>query len=220
MKVVQDRTRVDDDRIAALVLTGDGITEYHRLKPLAPRFGGEEVLWFPQRPERKLNTIGKRRTSTTDEKVGLDALEALEIYKDPKYGVSSFLFLVDGEHIDGDAGNGIRTKLRDVATHKECDVDQIEEGAFRCSCRVGSRDLAVHAVIFGDEFGFMEDCVADLLELAWGNTIKSAEKQEFKRKVNDAATGRTYRDLVDDARMDHLRQAFPNLSAVLESLES
>lgn len=220
MKVLQDRARVDDDRIAALVMTGDGKTEYRRLEPLAPRFGGDHVLWFPQRSERKLTIVGKGSTPTTAERVGLDALEALEIYKDPKYGVSSFLFLVDGEHIDGDAADGIRTKLRDVATHGECDVNQMEDGAFRCSCRVGSRELSVHAAVFGNKFGFIEDCIAKLLELAWDNSIEAAEKQEFKRKVNKAVAGGKYENLVDDARMEHVRRAFPNLSVVLESLQS
>lgn len=219
MRVVADRGEVDDDRIVALVITGDGKTEYRRLKPLAPRFEGDEVLWFPQRPERYLSTVGRRRSASTAEKAGLDALDALELYKS-KYGVISYLFLVDGEHVDGVAAEALRTKLRDASTDEECGVTQMEDGAFRCSCRVGSRELSVHAVIFGEQFGFIEDCLAKLLELEWGNSIEATGKEEFKTRVNEAVAGGTYQDLVEDARMENVRRAFPSLSPVLEEMRS
>lgn len=219
MKVVQDRNRVDDERIAALVITGDGRTEYRRLEPLAPRFGGDEVLWFPQRPERYIQIRGKRRRATTAEKAGLDALDALELYKS-KYGVSSYLFLVDGEHVDGATDEELRAKLLSVSSDDEVGISQLDDGAFRCSCRVGSRDLSIHAVIFGGEFGFIEDCIAELLELEWDNSIEATEKQEFKTQVTEAVASGTYRDLVDDARMEHVRRAFPNLSAALEEMQT
>lgn len=219
MRVVEDRGRVDDDRIVALVLTGDGKTEFRRLKPVARRFGGDEALWFPQRPERYLPTRGRQRRPTTAEKAGLDALDALELYKS-RYGVTDYLFLVDREHVDEAVGPQLEAKLREVSTGETVSTTRLADGAFDCSCRVGSRDLSVHVVAFGDGFGFIEDCVAELLESEWGNSIEATGKDEFKRRVNEAVAGGTFRNLVEDARMDDVRSAFPNLCSVLEAMQS
>lgn len=113
----------------------------------------------------------------------------------------------------------LAAKLREVSSSEAVSTTRLADGAMDCSCRVGAQDLSVSAVAFGDEFGFIEDCVAELLELEWGNSIEAGDKDEFKTRVNEAVAGGTFSDLVEDASMDNVRRAFPNLSSVLEEMQ-
>lgn len=217
MKVVADSGSVADDQITAVVITGDGKTEFRVLKALAQRCENDGVLWFPQQPLRYLSVRGRTQGKTTSERMGLDALDSLELYK-TKYGITSFLYLVDREHIDGSAVEELEAKLNTVASTDNAQITHREAGAYDCSCQIGSREVTVYTAILGDNFGFIEDCLADLLNFVWNNSIEAEDKEEFKNRVDQAVMGGVYQDLINDGDVDDLRRAFPSICSALESM--
>lgn len=211
MRVVQDLGEIDRDDIAAVVITGDGGGEFRRLKTIASRFGSGEVLWFPQRSERYLGR------DVGIEVPGFEALRILELYKSTFYQYD-FLFLLDNKHVSGDPSEELADKLDEACPQGGVEVTAINGDAYRCRCLIGSQNITIRTAMIGDRFGFMEDCIAELLALVWGNQITADEKEAFKNRVNNTVAGSTFRSLVADAEEDDLRQAFPALSAVLDDL--
>lgn len=211
MRVVQDLGRLDHHDVKAVVITGDGGGEFRRLKTIASRFGSNDVLWFPQRSERYLGR------DVGIEVPGLEALRVLEFYKS-KFHQSDFLFVLDKEHVSGDASERITGKLNEECPQGGVEVNPINGDAYYCRGLIGSTEITMRTALVGDRFGFIEDCVGELLSIVWGSDISRSDKQEFKTAVNNAVSGGGFQSLVEDADEDDLREAFPALSAALDDL--
>lgn len=97
-------------------------------------------------------------------------------------------------------------------------VTPIGDGAYHCRGVIGSQEITIRTGIVGDRFGFIEDCIGDLLDRVWGNQITESDKESYKTAVNSAVTGSNFRSLVDAAEMEDLRESFPAISAVLEDV--
>lgn len=218
MKVVDELDEETGSRLEAVVITGDGRSEYRRLKPLADHYDEDRVLFFPARTERHISVVGSTSSHPDTERRGWDALDALELYKS-RYNYTRFLFLVDQEHCDGSCAEDLREKLREVAT-TDVDIEDVNDGAFVCEFEIGSREILLYTAAVGDEHGFFEDCLANLLELEWGNEIDEDDKDEFKTTVNDVLSGGSGRSLLENADRGNLDRAFPNLGSILERFEN
>lgn len=218
MKVVDELDEDDPSRLEALIVTGDGRSEYRRLKPLSDHYDEDRVLFLPSRTERHLSVVGSTSSHPETERRGWDALDALELYKS-QYNYTRFLFLIDQEHCDGSCAEDLREKLDEVAT-AGVEIDDVNDCAYVCEFEIGSREITLYVAAVGHRHGFFEDCLAELLELQWGNEIDEEDKDEFKSKVNDALSGGSGRTLLANADRRNLEQAFPNLSSILEQFEN
>lgn len=98
MRVVEDLSEEEGDEVAALVITGEGRTEFRRLGYIAEDFDDDDILHFPLRPERRLQIRGRQRAPSHTQQHGFSALEAIRTFKS-KYGYRTFLFIVDKEHV-------------------------------------------------------------------------------------------------------------------------
>lgn len=211
MRVVRELEELDSSEVASVVITGDGAGEFRRLKTLAAEFGSDEVLWFPTRPERYL---GRAVGISVP---GLEALRILEMYKS-NYSQYEFLFLVDGEHISGEPANELEEKLDEECPQGVLEVSHLHSGAYRCRGNIGAQEITVRTAIVGNNHGFIEDCIAELLELVWGSAIPASNKESFKNEVNSAVSGSNFQSLVDDADYSQITAAFPSISAALEDI--
>lgn len=217
MRVLDDIEAADSSCIEALVVTGNGRSEYRRLKPLANHYNEDRVLLFPSRTERHISHVGRQRSEPATERRGWDALDALPLYK--SYNYTRFLLLLDSEHCESDGQAELETKIDDIATGGSSETEVLGGGAFRSEFQIGSQDTVLYTAVVGDEFGFFEDCLATVLELEWGNEISADTKDEFKSEVNRILSGGTGQSLLENARRDNLDRAFPSLSTVLQQFE-
>ena len=218
MKVRKD-VQEDADPVA-LVFTAEGSSEFRRLDALAEKFD-DDLLFFPTNPNRGMQIRGRRRQETPGEKHGLSALESLRVFKG-RYGYERFVFLIDLEHFDGETperlADELSGKLEGVATG-DPSVAQLNRRAFRCECRLGSRDLTVLTAVMGDEHGCIEDCVTRLLEREWGNTVEADGRDELKRRLRNVFTDTSEREFIADARRPNVEKAFPGIAGVLQTYE-
>lgn len=218
MKVVDDLNQEDQSRLEALIITGNGRSEYRRLKPLTSHYDEDRVLFLPSRTERHISVIGSTSGYPDTERRGWEALDAISLYKS-KYGYTNFLFLVDNEHCSENGREELEVKIEELASSDSIDIEELNDGAFISEFKIGSRDIQLYTAVVGNEFGFFEDCLGELLELEWGNSIDAEDKDEFKSTINQILSGGSGRSLLDGAGRTNLDQAFPNLSSILQQFE-
>ena len=210
-----------DTEPVALVFTGEGSSEFRRLRPVAEKFDEDDLLFFPTNPNRGMRIVGKRRQPTPGEKHGLSALESLRVFKG-RFDYSRFVFLVDLEHFEGRAPSALADELRGELTSVASDdprVESLNERAFRCECQIGSADVTMLTAVMGDEHGCIEDCVANLLQREWGNRIDADDRDDLKTTLRDVFTDTREREFIESAARQNVEAAFPGLSAVLQTYE-
>lgn len=222
MRVVDELPPDGHDDVESLVLTGDGRGEYRRLKYITPKYNGDKILFFPSRPERHLSIVGKQQSPGHVQQKGLDALDALAVFKG-KYGYTSFLFLTDLEHISPSTDEEIAAELDrtlvEVSSNDSAEVVPISKRSFVCGLKIGSSNILVLAAIIGDEFECFEDGLATLLELEWGNEIDCNNRQELKSTLADILSGSNEKTLLEGASRHSIEQSFPHLTSVLREYE-
>lgn len=218
MKVVEELNEETRERLEALIITGDGRSEFRRLKPLVDHYDEDRVLLFPSRPERHLQIVGRGSTHPDTARRGWDALEAIQLYKS-KYNHTRFLFIVDKEHCERYGRAELEEKITDLATDDETKIEELGNGAYVAEFRIG-REIVLYTAVVGDEFGFFEDDLAELIELEWGNEIDEDDKDEFKSTVNQILSGGSGRSLLENADRENLDRAFESLSVLLQQFEA
>lgn len=222
MRVQEELRDGDSGKVKSLVLTGDGRAEFRRLGYIAPKYDGDDILFFPSRPERHLSIVGKQRATSHVEQPGLSALDALRVFKS-NYGHSKFLFLVDMEHFSGGTRNEferqLEEKLRELSQDGEVDIESLSDGAFRCELAIGSQDILVLATVVGDEFECFEDGLAKLLEIEWGNEVNCGSRDELKQEIGKILSGGKEKSLLEGASRYALEEAFPDLHHALQAYE-
>ncbi len=193
-----------------IIITGNGTHEIPVLEELCNRYNGhDKFIWFPL-------TAKKRQT-------GLSALNAVKHYPSV-YRISSLIYLVDGEHIEGTAKVQIKNYLQNIGI----EIVKIIEfnTTFLINCKVGNHKVSLYCVILGPETFFEEEQVK-LIELELGITIdisgnrdknwKKRIKREIKRLLREK--GMNIKELIRNASKNNLERAFSNLCEILKDIE-
>lgn len=195
-----------------MVITGDGTREFRVLNGLAQRFNGEKkILCFPLKPIKIKFT-------------GISALNSLRVYPG-NYGIKSFLFLVDKEHIKKDNKSEITKYLEKEIKMRITAIEEFKE-ALQFDGTIGKHKVTVFCVVFGKE-KFVEEEIAELIELEFGDKIKALQKKAKNWPEKTKSEIRTYlrnkkldeEKLILNAKKKNLYIAFNNLCPILEIME-
>ncbi len=154
----------------SFVGTGDGTDEFHILRAVAEKYDGTCTLWFPQAPP-------------IHKKTGLTVLDSINTVIDINPKISTFLFLIDREHIvqginrrSGDKldNSDIKGMIEDRLSNKHIKIIKMEDntpdGAFIIKGKLGSRVLQIYVIIQGIDLKIEEE-ISKLIKLEKDITI-------------------------------------------------
>lgn len=209
-----------------VVSTGNGNFEFDVVSAFAEKYDGRGLLWFPKIPKAGMRVIGRRRAAGGEVK-GLPACRIVNTYPG-KYGITSFVFLMDAEHVKSaeDVLNYFSEELR----VRNLRLQEFEEGAFLIEGSVGAHKVRVHTAVLG-ETKCIEENVARLVEIELKIPIdvegmrSRSEGKEFKKLLRKAVMEALRRrrlsvkDLIDGASVESLERAFPSLSRIFKIVE-
>lgn len=207
MKLVKESKGISPEWV---IISGDGCRDFNVLKRISQEFDGEtRVLWFPKK------SITRRS--------GLSALDSIKTLAS-KYGLESVIYIVDGEHINGEPVSEIQEYLQSIAI--QSDAFQPIQNAHLVNCSFGSHHIILYCIIAGPET-FIEEGIVHLIELILRVSIDlSGERTAEWREVKKSEINRTLRDrglnikkLLQRAGRNQLMQAFPSIYAVLRHIE-
>ncbi|RZN36298.1 MAG: hypothetical protein EF813_07675 [Methanosarcinales archaeon] len=203
----------------SFVGTGDGTDEFHILRAVAEKYDGACSLWFPQAPP-----MGK--------KTGLAALDSITAIKNPK--ISTFLFLIDREHIGQGMRRSARAKLdnNDVKgmienrlLNKHIKIikigDNLPDGAFMIKGKLGSHILQIYVIIQGINLKIEEE-ISKLIELEKNIMIppeKECIRGFFKEMFHRKSIGLGTAKLIEESSKNNLQKSFIGLTFILSEIE-
>ncbi|MHA1360499.1 MAG: hypothetical protein ACTSRC_20435 [Candidatus Helarchaeota archaeon] len=193
-----------------IIVTGDGRRDIKIFEELCSRFNGlDKIIWYP-------TTIIKKPT-------GLSALNRIK-HLSSLYQIKFFIFIVDGEYIQVNVNSQIQNYLRGIGINV-IEIEPIQE-AFLINCKIGSHNVTLYCIILGPET-FLEEEIIRLIELELDIPInlagnrdsiwKDRIKKEIKQTLRENHTN--VEDLIRNARVNNLNNAFPNLCVVFRNIE-
>ncbi len=201
----------------SFVGTGDGTDEFHILRAVAERYDGTCTLWFPQAPP-------------IHKKTGLTVLDSINTVIDINPKISTFLFLIDREHIvqgmnrrSGDKldNSDIKGMIGDRLSNKHIKIIKMDyntpEGAFIIKGKLGSRVLQIYVIIQGIDLKIEEE-ISKLIKLEKDITIPPEKKhiRDFlKETFHRKSIGQGAAKLIAGASKNNLRMSFPGLTFIL-----
>jgi hypothetical protein len=205
----------------SFVGTGDGTDEFHILRAVAEKYDGARTLWFPKSP------LGK--------KTGLTVLDSINTVINISPGISTFLFLIDREHISQGMKRRFRDKLdnddikgmiEDRLSNKHIKIikinDNTPEGAFMIKGKLGSRILQIYVIIQGINLKIEEE-ISKLIELEKAIMIppeKEHIRNFFKEIFHRKSIGLGAAKLIAEASKNNLQKSFPGLTFILSEIEN
>ena len=202
----------DPSELWSFVGTGDGTDEFHILKAIAERYSGTRTLWFPKSP--------------FDKKTGLSVLNSINTTIDHYPGISTFLFLIDREHIGQELNNsGIREMIKQRLSSGHVKIiemdDNTPDGAFIAKGELGSHKLQIYMTIHGIDLKIEEE-ISKLIELEKKRTIPPEKKHLrdfFKETYSKRSIGQGAAKLIAGANKNNLKTSFPAMTFILNAIE-
>lgn len=204
----------------SFVGTGDGTDEFHILRAVAEKYNGTCSLWFPKSP------LGK--------KTGLTVLDSINTVININPKISTFLFLIDREHIvqgmnrrskDKLDNSGIKGMIEDRLSNKHIKIiktdDTVPEGAFIIKGELGSHILQIYVLIQGIDLKIEEE-ISKLIKLEKDITIppeKGHIRDFFKETFHRKSIGQGTAKLIAGASKNNLRISFSGLTFILNVIE-
>jgi hypothetical protein len=198
-----------DVRYATISLSGDGRREQAVLKAFAERYNGNDFyLQLPSKGPRSVS--GKRHNFNL---VSFSALQAINTYAS-KIKCYRYLFLIDKEHVIAvrDFPQTIKKKL---VGFSQVVVSTLGPQAFLVRCRLGLRDIIVHAVVCGEQ-KCVEENIAELVFLELGVRV-NPRKPDIDGVLRQRRL--SLYELVKNAQLQNLKQSFSDLTAAFVSIE-
>jgi len=202
----------DSEEPWSFVGTGDGTDEFYILKAIAERYNGPRTLWFPKSP------LGK--------KTGLSVLDSIKtvVARYPK--VSTFLFLIDREHIGRELDNsGIKEMIERRLSNGHVKIietnDNTPNGAFMIKGELGSHKLQIYVTIHGIDLKIEEE-ISKLIELEKNRTVppeKKHLKDFFEETYRKRSIGQGTAKLIAQANKNNLKMSFPAMTFILSEME-
>ena len=202
----------DPSELWSFVGTGDGTDEFHILKAMAERYSGTRTLWFPKSPSGK--------------KTGLSVLDSINTVVARYPGISTFLFLVDKEHIGRELNNsGIREMIKQRLSNRHVKIietdDDAPDGAFIAKGELGSHRLQIYMTIHGIDLKIEEE-ISKLIKLEKKITIppeKNCLKDFFEETYRKRSIGQGASKLIAGANKNNLQTSFPAMTFILNAIE-
>lgn len=202
----------DPSELWSFVGTGDGTDEFHILKAMSERYSGTRTLWFPKSPSGK--------------KTGLSVLDSINTVVTRYPGISTFLFLVDREHIGRELNNsGIKEIIKRRLSNRHIKIietdDDAPDGTFIAKGELGSHRLQIYMAIHGTDLKIEEE-ISKLIELEKKITIppeKNHLKDFFEETYRKRSIGQGAAKLIAQASKNNLRVSFPAMTFILNAIE-
>ncbi len=202
----------DSEEPWSFVGTGDGTDEFYILKAIAERYGGPRTLWFPK--------------SALCKKTGLSALDSINTVVAHYPKVSTFLFLIDREHIDRELDNfGIKETIKQRISNGHVKIiemdDNTPDGAFIIKGELGSHKLQIYVTIHGIDLKIEEE-ISKLIELEKKRTIppeKTHPKDFFEEMYRKRSIGQGAAKLIAQASKNNIQTSFPATTFILNEME-
>jgi len=204
------------------VITGDGGTEYYILKGLCSKFrNSDKILLFPRKGILK--------------QTGLDGLNSVQ-YIPKDYTIQDIIYTVDRDCFKTD----IKNRRLNIKNKKEYEIIEehlktigvkvndikIIEKAFLMNCTFSNYDFNLYCVILGIDVCIEEEIMI-LLEKRYSIKIEVSgpKNREWKLKVKTEiekvlrSIGKKKDEIIKDAGTKYVKEAFPNLYAILKEIE-
>jgi len=201
----------------SFVGTGDGTDEFHIFRAVAERYNGTCSLWFPQAPP-------------IHKKTGLTVLDSINTVININPKISTFLFLIDREHIvrgmnrrsGGKLDNSdIKGMIEDRLSNKHIKIIKIDgntpEGAFIIKGKLDSHVLQIYVIIQGIDLKIEEE-ISKLIKLEKDITIppeKEHIRDFFKETFHRKSIGQGTAKLITGASKNNLQMSFSGLTFIL-----
>lgn len=203
----------DSEEPWSFVGTGDGTDEFYILKAIAERYGGPRTLWFPK------SSLGK--------KTGLSVLDSINTVVAHYPKVSTFLFLIDREHIGRELNNdNVKETIEQRLSSKHIKIiemgDDTPDGVFMIKGKLGSHKLQIYVTIHGINLK-MEEEISKLIELEKKRTIppeKKPLKDFFGETYHKRSIGQGAAKLIAQASKSNLKTSFHSITFILNEIEN
>lgn len=209
-------------KVDIFVITGDGGTEYSVLKGLCTKFrNSDKILLFPRKGILK--------------QTGLDGLNSVQ-YIPKDYKIHEIIYTVDRDCFKTD----IKNRRLNIKNKKEYEIIEehlktisvkvneirIIEKAFLMNCTFSNYDFNLYCVILGIDV-YIEEEIMILLEKKYKIKIEVSgpKNREWKLKVKKEiekalrSIGKKKDEIIKDAGIKYIKEAFPNLYAILKEIE-
>ncbi len=209
-------------RADIFVITGDGGTEYYILKGLCSKFrNSDKILLFPRKGILK--------------QTGLDGLNSVQ-YIPKDYTIQDIIYTVDRDCFKTD----IKNRRLNIKNKKEYEiieeylktigvrVNEITtiEKAYLMNCTFSNYEFNLYCVILGIDV-CLEEEIMILLEKKYNIkiNISGPKNRTWKLKVKTEiekalrSIGKNKYEIIKDAGIKYIQEAFPNLYAILKEIE-
>ncbi len=198
-----------DAKLATIALTGDGRREQSLLKAFAERYNGKEfVLQLPA----TIAPLG-HGNKLTGRFQGFSVLQTIKTYVS-KNGFTKYLFLIDMEHFnDKDLISELKKNL---IGFNQIKITSVADQAFLINCNIGSHELTIHVVVFGEK-KCIEENIAKLIYLEFSTNVEPI-KPVIERTLKQHNSN--LYQLIKNAKSNNLCQAFTDLNAAFSNIES
>lgn len=194
-----------------IVITGDGRRELYVLRGLTKVYNGDTItLYFPISPISR--------------KTGKKALDSIKIIPG-FYGISSIIYIVDGEAFNNSFLNEIQEYLIGIGIEIE-NVNPIQN-ALLIKCKYGNHKITLYCIVSGPQT-FIEEEIVQLIYLKFGVTIDlsgnrdATWRKRVKFEVNQVLKEKGIKKLeklIETTGRRKLETSFPSICAVLKEIE-
>ncbi len=201
---------VDDEKgfqTIHVIINGDGtFPDKLILEKICEKYNGpDKIILYPR-------TGIKKQT-------GLSAINSIKTLISK--GFYKFIFIVDGEHIQGDAKREIKTKLDEISVNSEEVIIPLED-AFLMKCSLGLHNFSLYCIIWGPDT-CIEQEVVRFLEVKLNRNIHIPEDKNPKKLkiiIRQHANKNELKRLLKESGRRVLEDHFPNICAVLKEVEN
>ncbi len=190
---------------ASLILTGNGRTDLRVLKLLAAKYNGKRLLFYP-----KIPLVHKGADIFSDLLNPIGSIVE-------KYGMATFLILMDREHIS--AEDELSKKLEKFKLHIQSHKT-VKDSVHVIRGKFGGRVITIYVVICGARW-CLEEEIAKLIEIRYKIKVAASSCRELKINLRkfEKEHNIKWETVIEEASKKELEHAFGGLTYVLRLLE-
>ena len=182
------------ERQAIVMLFGNGHRDRRIVAQIAAKYDHSKTILTPQLPHTPGPAVIATLAALVDQTLA-----------------TTYAIVIDREHLAK-----LNEKLAEHA-FKVLDREQLADGLIKMKCERGPKTITLYIATLGlTPNGHIEENLAKLIELTTGQKV-----QPTKKEINNWLRKHHTRDadLVANAPLPHLTQAFPTLTHLLQTLK-